>query len=69
MLVRFWINHHLLDIFQRPVWRVVSNRSETYVKRILRDLDVVSTGVGAASVQKKKEDGECCIIPITSVSV
>ncbi len=23
MLVRFWANHHLLDLTQRPVWRVV----------------------------------------------
>lgn len=35
MLVRFWQNHHLLDIFQRPVWRVVKQRSRTYVNAIL----------------------------------
>ena len=35
MLVRFWANHHLLDLIQRPVWRVVKGRSRTYVSAIL----------------------------------
>ena len=35
MLVRFWTNHHLLDVLQRPVWRVVKGRSRAYVERIL----------------------------------
>lgn len=34
MLIRFWVNHHLLDIFQRPLWRVVKGRSQEYVKRV-----------------------------------
>ena len=33
-LIRFWVNHHLLDLTQRPVWRVVSGRSRTYVRAI-----------------------------------
>ena len=35
MLVRFWVNHHLLDLVQRPLWRVVKGRSRTYVQKIL----------------------------------
>ena len=35
MLVRFWQNHHLLDLIQRPVWRVVKDRSRSYVNAIL----------------------------------
>lgn len=35
MLVRFWANHHLLDLFQRPLWRVVKGRSRSYVDRII----------------------------------
>ncbi len=35
MLVRFWANHHLLDLAQRPLWRVVRGRSRTYVDAIL----------------------------------
>jgi hypothetical protein len=33
-LVRFWENHHLLDLVQRPVWRVVKDRSRSYVNAI-----------------------------------
>ena len=36
MLIRFWVNHHLLDIFQRPLWRVVKGRSRTYVDKLTR---------------------------------
>ena len=35
MLVRFWQNHHLLDLIQRPVWRVVKDRSRSYVNAVL----------------------------------
>ena len=35
LLISFWQNHHLLDVVQRPVWRVVSGRSREYAKRIL----------------------------------
>lgn len=35
MLVRFWANHHLLDLVQRPCWRVVKGRSKQYVDRVL----------------------------------
>ena len=38
MLVRFWSNHHLLDVTQRPVWRVVKNRSRSYVDRVAAEL-------------------------------
>ena len=33
-LVRFWANHHLLDVVQRPCWRVVKGRSRNYVLAI-----------------------------------
>ena len=36
MLIRFWVNHHLLDIFQRPLWRVVKGRSREYVNKVLQ---------------------------------
>lgn len=42
-LVRFWANHHLLDIYQRPCWRVVSGRSKQYVDRITAQLPDVRT--------------------------
>ncbi|KAL4447595.1 hypothetical protein ABPG75_004814 [Micractinium tetrahymenae] len=42
-LVRFWANHHLLDLYQRPCWRVVSGRSKQYVDRITAQLPDVRT--------------------------
>jgi hypothetical protein len=50
MLVRFWVNHHLLDILQRPLWRVVKDRSESYVRRVLASLPDVRTGTPVTSV-------------------
>lgn len=35
MLVQFWVNHHLLSLLERPLWRVVSGRSRTYVNAVL----------------------------------
>jgi cyclopropane-fatty-acyl-phospholipid synthase len=56
VLVRFWVNHHLLDILVRPKWRVVKNRSRSYVKAVTDQLkdarksaavtSVVRTGTG-----------------------
>jgi predicted NAD/FAD-binding protein len=34
-LVRFWVNHHLLNLVERPLWRVVRGRSEAYVDAIV----------------------------------
>ncbi|GFH08373.1 amino_oxidase domain-containing protein, partial [Haematococcus lacustris] len=49
MLIRFWVNHHLLDLFQRPLWRVVRGRSQEYVKRVLAELPDVRTSTGVQS--------------------
>lgn len=61
MLVRFWVNHHLLDIFQRPVWRVVVGRSRTYVDRIIQELPDVRTStqvLGVRSVRMKESTND-----------
>ncbi|PNH10244.1 Cyclopropane-fatty-acyl-phospholipid synthase [Tetrabaena socialis] len=55
MLVRFWVNHHLLDIFQRPLWRVVRGRSQTYVQRVCQELPDVRTGTPVARVTRTEE--------------
>lgn len=34
MLVQFWVNHHLLSLIERPLWRVVKNRSRSYVLKV-----------------------------------
>ena len=36
--VRFFNNHGMLSVDERPQWRVISGGSRTYVERILRDL-------------------------------
>ena len=45
MLIRFWVNHHLLDIFQRPLWRVIKGRSRTYVDKVTRGVSEGGVGV------------------------
>lgn len=47
MLVRFWENHHLLDLVQRPVWRVVAHRSRQYVRKIVQGAVLSACGVQA----------------------
>lgn len=44
MLVRFWVNHHLLDLVQRPCWRVVKGRSKSYVDKVLAGTSSVLGG-------------------------
>jgi predicted NAD/FAD-binding protein len=51
MLVRFWVNHHLLDLVQRPCWRVVKGRSKTYVDKVLSGEALgVTEGIAASSI-------------------
>lgn len=57
MLIRFWVNHHLLDIFQRPRWRVVKGRSREYVKRVAADLPDIRVGTPVTSVVSATPSG------------
>jgi len=61
MLVRFWANHHLLDLTQRPVWRVVSGRSRSYVEAVVADVKdgggAVRAGCGVARVEPAAAGG------------
>lgn len=50
MLIRFWVNHHLLDITARPVWRVVSGRSKTYVDAVAAELPDVRLNTPVTAV-------------------
>lgn len=56
LLVRFWVNHHLLDIFQRPLWRVIKGRSQAYVTKVLQELPDVRTGCGVRSVVRQSQE-------------
>jgi predicted NAD/FAD-binding protein len=51
MVVRFWVNHHLLNIFERPMWRVVKGRSQAYVNRALEGLHSVRTSTPVRGVK------------------
>eukprot|EP00210_Caulerpa_lentillifera_P009285 g8850.t1 len=64
VLVQFWMNHHLLDIFQRPVWRVIRNRSIQYVNRVLSELPDTRLGTEVQSVNP----AESCKVQITTPS-
>ena len=53
-LVRFWANHHLLDVVQRPVWRVVKGRSREYVKKITAGVARCYTALWARTMPKRR---------------
>ena len=57
MLVRFWQNHHLLDVLQRPLWRVIKGRSESYVTRALESIPDVRTSTSVTSVTSIGSEG------------
>lgn len=57
MLIRFWVNHHLLDITMRPCWRVVKDRSKTYVDRILKELSDVRMESPVVRIDGSEEGG------------
>ena len=51
-LVRFWSNHHLLALLDRPVWRVLKGRSQAYVHAITAHLNDVRTSSPVESVKR-----------------
>ena len=50
-LITFWVNHHLLNVVQRPVWRVVKGRSAAYVDAVVAALPEGSVRVNAPVVE------------------
>jgi predicted NAD/FAD-binding protein len=50
MLVRFWLNHHLLDVLQRPLWRVIKGRSQAYLNKALESIHEVRTSTPVTAV-------------------
>ena len=39
-LIKFFINHGLVNIFFRPQWKVIKNGSNQYVKRIIKNFKI-----------------------------
>ena len=56
MLVRFWVNHHLLDVFDRPLWRVVKGRSQAYVKAVLAHVHDVRAGQAVVRITRRSRE-------------
>jgi len=54
--VRFFLNHGLLSISDRPVWRTVTGGSRVYVSRVLQDLKKVKLASVVRAV-RRAEDG------------
>ena len=52
VLVRFWVNHHLLDLIERPQWRVVKDRSRSYVEKVISYLKDARASTPVASASK-----------------
>ena len=63
MLIRFWVNHHLLDVMGRPCWRVVKGRSKSYVDEILERLEACGASVrlGAKVVGVERCNGRLVV--------
>lgn len=67
MLVRFWVNHHLLDLTQRPVWRVVKDRSRSYVRKILEgDFRPTSQNIPLTSSERRSHVTLCKCMHVES---
>mmetsp|Transcript_519 Transcript_519/g.1567 ORF Transcript_519/g.1567 Transcript_519/m.1567 type:complete len:846 (+) Transcript_519:245-2782(+) len=62
MLIQFWVNHHLLDILDRPVWRVVKGRSRSYVNRVLEELEDVLTSSPVKAVERSPSPGPVTVV-------
>jgi predicted NAD/FAD-binding protein len=54
--IRFFVNHGLLKISDRPQWRTVTGGSRIYVARVLRDLANVKLAAAVSQVQRT-DDG------------
>ncbi|KAL4856846.1 Tuberculostearic acid methyltransferase UfaA1 [Chlorella vulgaris] len=63
-LIRFWANHHLLDITQRPCWRVVSGRGKQYVDKIVAGLPDVRTATPIQSIESLGPQGPVRVVAV-----
>jgi predicted NAD/FAD-binding protein len=54
--IRFFVNHGLLKVNDRPQWRTVTGGSRVYVARVLQDLAKVRLGAAVLQV-RHSEDG------------
>ena len=50
--IRFCINHGLLKLTNRPLWRTVKGGSKVYVERLAQDIDRILLNRGVTSVRR-----------------
>jgi predicted NAD/FAD-binding protein len=55
--VRFFVNHGLLRINDRPQWRTVTGGSRIYVQRVLRDLGNIRLGTPVQKIRRTADGG------------
>ena len=53
--IRFFVNHGLLNITDRPQWRTVTGGSKVYVRRVLQDLTDVRLGAAVTHVTREDD--------------
>ncbi len=56
-LIKFFINHGLVNIFFRPQWKVIKNGSNQYVKRIIKNFKIkflLNHNVNSIKINKNK---------------
>ncbi|MBS1972460.1 MAG: FAD-dependent oxidoreductase [Bdellovibrionales bacterium] len=51
----FFINHRLLQINERPVWRTVKGGSIEYVQKVAAKIPFIHTGVAVSEVQRQSQ--------------
>lgn len=53
--IRFFVNHGLLKVNDRPQWRTVTGGSRVYVARVLQDLADVKLSAAVTAVQRQAD--------------
>lgn len=56
-LIKFFINHGLVNIFFRPQWKVIKDGSNQYVKRIIKNFEIkflLNHNVNSIKINKNK---------------
>jgi predicted NAD/FAD-binding protein len=54
--IRFFVNHGLLKVNDRPQWRTVTGGSKVYVERVLRDLGAaIRLGAGVQKIRRSAD--------------
>lgn len=56
-LLRFFANHGLLNVLERPLWRTVTGGSREYVQRLMHDIGVENILLDGAEQVRRQPEG------------